>query len=354
MQDMSNNAVIVRKLMQSSEGYPKVGENIDFVRRPYDASQLQLSDNFPVLAKVLYISVDPFLKLRLIENLDADEEVTKPFEEGKPLSCYAVVTVIDSLSEKWKKGDRLFSFANWEEYTLLSTQTLESSCLITDKDDSMLKDYLGVLGMAGHTAYIGLKHVGHPKANETVLVSSACGAVGMMAGQLAKSFGCYVVGSAGSDEKVEFLKNELHFDDAFNYKKENYSDALKRTCPKGIDVYFDNVGGELLDTVFLHANLYARIIYCGALSQYCAKEPYGLKNTMQMITKCIRFEGFSYYYYYSLYWDECCSTIKKLLSEQKLHFKLDMKVGLEQTPEAFTSMLQGKNFGKVIVQVAQD
>uniref|UniRef100_A0A2N9F2Z4 Alcohol dehydrogenase-like C-terminal domain-containing protein n=1 Tax=Fagus sylvatica TaxID=28930 RepID=A0A2N9F2Z4_FAGSY len=208
--------------------------------------------------------------------------------------------------------------------------------------------------MPGLTAYGGFYEVCSPKKGEHVFISAASGAVGQIVGQFAKLFGCYVVGSAGSKEKVELLKNKFRFDEAFNYKEEPDLDAaLKRYFPKGIDIYFENVGGKMLDAVLLNMREHGRIAVCGMISQYNLDKPEGVHNLMYLISKRIRIEGFLVFDYYHLY-PKFVELVLSYIAEGKIVYVEDIAEGLESGPAALVGLFTGRNVGKQIVLVAHE
>jgi len=232
----------------------------------------------------------------------------------------------------------------WEQYTLLSKPNTLFKIHYTD--DVPLSYYVGILGMHGLTAYIGLYEVCTPKKGEYVYVSAAFGAVGQLVGQFAKLMGCYVVGSAGSQEKVDMLKNKLGFDEAFNYKEESDGAAtLKRYFPEGIDIYFDNVGGKMLDDVLLNMRFQGRIALCGMVSQYNLSEREGVKNLASLIYKRARMEGFGVVSYYHLY-PKFIDTILPYARQGKICYIEDIVEGLENAPKILEEVLHGRNLGK--------
>ncbi|GMY32957.1 2-alkenal reductase (nadp(+)-dependent) [Fagus crenata] len=208
--------------------------------------------------------------------------------------------------------------------------------------------------MPGMTAYAGFHEVCSPKKGEYVFVSAASGAVGQLVGQFAKLFGCYVVGSAGSKEKVELLKNKFGFDDAFNYKEEHDLDAaLKRYFPEGIDIYFENVGGKTLDAVLLNMRVHGRIAACGMISQYNLDQPEGVKNLMCLIYKRIHMQGFTVRDYYHLY-PKFLDIVLSYIKEGKIVYVEDIAEGLESGPAALVGLFSGRNVGKQVVVVARE
>jgi NADPH-dependent curcumin reductase CurA len=211
--------------------------------------------------------------------------------------------------------------------------------------------YVGALGMPGMTAYSSLYEIGKPKKGETIFISAASGAVGQIVGQLAKREGLFVVGSAGSDDKVKYLVDTLHFDAAFNYKKEKPLEALSKYCPKGIDIYFENVGGETLDAVLLVANRLCRIIACGMISQYNTADAYGVKNLINIVAKSITMTGFIVSDFWAKYDKEFYENMEKFIHDGQIVYQEDITKGLEHGAAAFIGMLKGQNFGKAMIQI---
>jgi hypothetical protein len=222
-----------------------------------------------------------------------------------------------------------------------------------DPSAAPLPRYLGALGMSGITAYFGLLEICHPQPGETVVVSGAAGSVGSVAGQIAKIHGCRVVGIAGSEEKCRYLVEELGFDAAINYKTEYVRKGLKQNCPDGINVFFDNVGGEILDTVLPLLALRARVSLCGAISQYNSTTGVvGPKNYLALLARRARMEGFVVFDYEDRY-AEATEALSRWIAEGKLKAKEDIVTGLETFPETLLKLYHGENFGKLILQVAQ-
>ncbi|XP_074281314.1 2-alkenal reductase (NADP(+)-dependent)-like [Silene latifolia] len=221
--------------------------------------------------------------------------------------------------------------------------------------DVPLSYYTGILGLPGLTAYAGLYEVGLPKKGDHVFVSAASGAVGQLVGQFAKWAGCYVVGSAGSQEKVDLLKNKFGFDEAFNYKEEEDLDAtLKRYFPEGIDIYFENVGGKMLDAVLPNMRLHGRIPVCGLISQYNLIEPEGVHNLFHLVSKRIRMEGFLVFDYYPHLYGKYMEMILPHIKEGTISYVEDIVEGLENAPAALIGLFSGKNIGKQLLVVARE
>ena len=202
------------------------------------------------------------------------------------------------------------------------------------------------------TAWVGMRNIGQPDEGETVFVSAASGAVGQIAGQIAKLKGCYVAGSVGSDEKVAYVIGELGFDAAFNYNTVSSLDvSLNEVCPSGIDVYFENVGGGMLEAVLLQLNPYARIVACGMISQYNLEEPEGVKNLSTMVGNKVKMQGFIVSDHMDLQ-PEFFAEMSKWMANGKIKYREDITRGVENAPAAFIGMLKGKNFGKQVIQIA--
>ncbi|OMO50975.1 Alcohol dehydrogenase superfamily, zinc-type [Corchorus capsularis] len=239
----------------------------------------------------------------------------------------------------------------WEEYSLLKSS---QGLFKIEHTDVPLSYYTGILGMPGMTAYAGFYEVCSPKKGEYVFVSAASGAVGQLVGQFAKLFGCYVVGSAGSKEKVDLLKNKFGFDEAFNYKEEpDMNEALKRYFPQGIDIYFENVGGKMLDAVILNMRIHGRIAVCGMISQYNLDQPEGVHNLMSIVYKRVRMEGFAVFDYYPQY-GKFLDLVLPNIREGKITYVEDIAEGLENGPAALIGLFSGRNVGKQVVVVARD
>ncbi|KAK3444315.1 hypothetical protein EUGRSUZ_H01880 [Eucalyptus grandis] len=293
-------------------------------------------DSGAIVVKNLYLACDPY-NLHLIKFST---------QLGSPVPGYGVARVLESGHPNFKKGDLVWGITRWEEYSLITTP---ETCFKIEHTDVPLSYYTGLLGMPSMTAYAGFFEVCSPKKGDTVFISAASGAVGQLVGQFAKLFGCYVVGSAGSKEK-----NKFGFDDAFNYKEELDLDAaLKRCFPEGIDIYFDNVGGKMLDAVLLNMKLHGRITLCGMISQYNLEQPEGIHNLMNLILKRVRMEGFVVTDYYHLY-PKFLETALPQIKEGKIVYMEDIAEGLENGPSALVRVFSGRNFGKQVVVVSRE
>ena len=290
-----------------------------------------------------YLSLDPTNR-----GWAATDTYLPAVKLGDVMRGGAIGAVEESRNQNFKPGDLVSGLLGWQEYAISNGAGLSK---LPNMPGLPVTAYMGLFGHIGLTAYCGLLDVGMPKEGETLVVSGAAGAVGSLVGQIGKIKGCHVVGIAGTDEKSKWLTEELGFDAAINYKTENVSEALKRNCPKGIDVYFDNVGGEILDAVLAQINLGARISLCGMISQYNATDrPAGPSNLAMLIIKRARMQGFLV----SDYMDRAQSAmtdIGRWYMEGKLKYRVDVVEGLEQTPRAVNKLFDGTNQGKLIVKV---
>uniref|UniRef100_A0A6M2FBZ7 Enoyl reductase (ER) domain-containing protein n=1 Tax=Populus davidiana TaxID=266767 RepID=A0A6M2FBZ7_9ROSI len=300
-----------------------------------------------VLVKNLYLSCDPYMR----ERMSASDGGFPSFELGKPLTGYGVAKILDSTHPNYKKGDLAWGFTGWEEYSLIVSPRI---LIKIEHTDVPLSYYTGILGMPGMTAYAGFYEICTPKKGEHVYISAASGAVGQIVGQFAKLSGCYVVGSAGSKEKVDLLKNKFGFDEAFNYKEEpDLTAALKRYFPEGIDIYFENVGGKMLDAVLANMRTLGRIAACGMISQYNLEKHEGVHNLTLIVWKQIRMQGFlaaSYYHLYPKFLEMALPYIK----QGKIVYVEDKTEGLETGPTSLLSLFTGQNVGKKLLVVARE
>ncbi|KAJ1395452.1 Polyketide synthase, enoylreductase domain [Sesbania bispinosa] len=301
-----------------------------------------------VLLKNLYLSCDPYMRILMSKDTATGLGSYTP---GSPLTGYGVAQVLESGHSDYKKGDLVWGFTKWEEYSLVPSAQIQFKIEHTDVP---LSYYTGILGMPGMTAYAGLFEVGSPKKGENVFVSAASGAVGQLVGQFAKLTGCYVVGSAGTKEKVDLLKNKLGYDEAFNYKEEpDLNATLKRYFPEGIDIYFENVGGKTLDAVLLNMRVHGRIPVCGMVSQYNLTQLEGVTNLANLIFKRVRMEGFAVFDFYHLY-SKFLEFVLPHIREGKVVYVEDIAEGLENGPAALVGLYSGRNVGKQVLVVARE
>jgi NADPH-dependent curcumin reductase CurA len=300
-----------------------------------------------MLIRSVFVSVDPYMRGRMNDV----KSYAPPVQIGGLMGGGAVGRVIESKNSSFREGDIVQGMFGWQEYAVSDGQGVRK----IDPTLAPISTSLGVLGMPGLTAYFGLLEICNPQPGETVVVSGAAGAVGSVAGQIAKIKRCRVVGIAGADDKVEYLTGELGFDGAFNYKTDrDYYEKLRELCPNGIDVYFDNVGGEISDAAMRLINTKARISICGQISQYNLEKPeLGPRLILTMLlVKQARAEGFLVFQFLERY-PEGLKQISDWIKEGKLKYKEDIEEGLENTPRAFMAMLKGRNTGKQLVKVSE-
>ncbi|KAM1508025.1 hypothetical protein ACFXTH_017380 [Malus domestica] len=343
-QVMSNKQVLLRDFVNGRSPT----ESDMYVATNSISLKVPPQDSNTVLVKNLYLSCDPMMRFLIMKS---DQRMSKYIypSPGSPICGYGVAKVLDSSHPEFKEGDLVWGLTKWEEYSLLPNP---ESLIKIHHTDVPLSYYTGILGMAGKTAYAGFFEVCRPKKGEYVFVSAASGAVGQLVGQFAKLAGCYVVGSAGSKEKVDLLKNKIGFDEAFNYKEEHDLDAaLKRYFPQGIDVYFEHVGGKLLDAVLLNMREHGRMAMCGMISQYNLPETQGIKNVMQIIFKRLHIHGFTHRDYDHIV-PEYYEFVLPHIRQGKLVYVEDIVEGLENGPAALVGLFNGRNVGKQVVALA--
>lgn len=297
-----------------------------------------------VLIRSLYLTVDPYMRGRMN---DAPSYI-EPFQLNQPPTGGVVGKVVESKSNKFKPGDIVTGTLEWSDYSVAKSKDLQK----LDPSLAPISTALGVLGMPGLTAYFGLLDMGQPKAGDTVVVSGAAGAVGMLVGQIAKIKGCRVVGIAGADDKVDYLLKDLKFDAAINYKSPKFAEELKKACPKGVDVYFDNVGGDITDAVMPLINKFARIVVCGQISMYNLEKPdIGPRHFRLILVRSATVRGFLIFDYADRY-PEGIRQMAQWIKEGKIKYRETITEGLENTPKAFIGLFKGENIGKQIVKIA--
>ncbi len=294
-----------------------------------------------VLVRIHYISLDPAMRGWMRDG----RSYIPPVKLGEVMRAGAVGEVVASRDPKFREGDYAVGTFGMQDYAIASAATAQK----VDANAAPLPLYLSALGMPGMTAYFGLLDVGAPKAGETVVVSAASGAVGALVGQIARIKGCRVVGLAGGAEKCAYVKDTLGFDAVIDYKNEDVGQGLSTHCPKGIDVYFDNVGGQILDEVLGRIARHARIVICGAISQYNSSAVEGPKNYMMLLVQHARMEGFVVFDYAQRY-AEGMQAMAGWLKDGSLKTKEDIVDGLETFPETFLKLFTGENFGKLSIK----
>ncbi|NMM27897.1 MAG: NADP-dependent oxidoreductase [Glaciimonas sp.] len=303
-----------------------------------------------IVVQTLYLSLDPAMRGWMNEG----KSYIRPVAIGEVMRAGGIGRVIASKSPKFAVGDSVCGGIGVQSYWVGAADDKTAGFYKVDSTMAPLPKYLNALGMPGMTGYFGLLEVGQPKAGETVVVSGASGAVGQTVGQVAKHKGCRVVGIAGGREKCDFVVNELGFDACIDYKNDALKDGLKQHCPNGVDVYFDNVGGEILDTVLTQINLKARIIICGAISQYNNTSAVkGPANYLALLVNRARMEGIVVFDYADRY-QVGMKEMAKWMKEGSFKTREDIVFGLEKFPETLLMLFEGKNFGKLVLQVAQE
>jgi len=303
-----------------------------------------------VLVKTLSLSLDPAMRGWMNEG----KSYIPPVEIGAVMRAGGVGKVIASNNPAFAVGDYVNAGLDVQEYCLIPEAQIKRSGMFKIDPRMGLTSWLNVLGMPGMTGYFGLMDVGQPKAGETVVVSGAAGAVGQTVGQIAKLKGCRVVGIAGGKAKCDWVVKELGFDACIDYKAGDVKAGLKEHCPKGVDIYFDNVGGDILDAVLTRITRGARIIICGAISQYNNTTPVkGPANYLSLLVNRARMEGIVVFDYADRY-PVAIAEMAGYLKEGKMKSKEDVVEGLENFPETLLKLFNGENFGKLVLQVAKD
>ncbi|GAC1359531.1 MAG: NADP-dependent oxidoreductase [Herpetosiphon sp.] len=311
----------------------------------FDSKPLPEPEQDQVVVKTLYLSLDPAMR----GWMDEGRSYIRPVAIGEVMLAVGVGKVTASRHPDFVVGDVVTGSLGIQTYALLPASELTK----IDPTVAPLPKYLHPLGFTGMTAYFGLLDVGQAKAGESVLVSAAAGAVGSLAGQIAKLKGCHVVGIAGGSTKCHYLTHELGFDAAIDYKTADLRAALTANCPSGVDLYFDNVGGDMLDTVLTRLRRGARVAICGAISQYNATQPHpGLKNYMSLLVNRARMQGFVVFDYAPRY-AEAARELAAWMAAGKLHSREHIVTGLETFPERLLMLFRGENDGKLILQVAE-
>ncbi|HEV8517702.1 MAG TPA: NADP-dependent oxidoreductase [Burkholderiales bacterium] len=289
-----------------------------------------------------YLSLDPYMRGRM----DDAKSYAAKAAVGDVMVGTAVGEVIESRHEKYRAGDFVETRTGWQLFGLSNGGGARK----VDPNYVPLSAYLGAVGMPGVTAWIGLNEHGRPKAGETVVVSAASGAVGSVVGQLAKLKGCKAVGIAGGRAKCDYVVNELGFDACIDYKAGNLDAGLDAACAKGVDIYYDNVGGPILDTVLGHMNAFSRIPLCGLISGYDDPNALAIKNFRSFLVNRIQLRGFICSDHLDL-WKLALKELATLVHEGKLRYRESIAVGLENAPKAFIGLLKGQNFGKQLVKL---
>lgn len=301
-----------------------------------------------MLLRAVYLSLDPYMRGRMSDA----ESYAAPVAINDVMVAGTVSQVEVSNHPDYEVGEWVLAYTGWQDYAISTGEMV----IKLGKNPQNPSYALGVAGMPGFTAYMGMLDIGQPKPGETIVVASATGPVGSTVGQIAKLKGCRVVGIAGGEEKCRYAKEELGFDECIDHKADDFAQQLKNACDNGIDVYFENVGGKVFDAVLPLLNTNARIPVCGLISQYNATElPQGTDHLpllmVNILTKRIKVQGFIIFDDYGHRYDEFAQDMNQWLAEGKIQYREQLVQGLENAPDAFIGLLEGKNFGKVVVQV---
>jgi len=304
-----------------------------------------------VLLRTIYLSLDPYMRSRMSDA----ESYAEPVAINGVMVGGSICCVEESKHTNFSQGDLVVAFGGWQDYSISNGEGL----LKLDKSTAKPSHALGPLGMPGLTAYMGLMDIGEPQTGETLVVAAASGAVGSLVGQIGKLKGCRVVGIAGSAEKCHYVENELGFDACLNHNDPDLAAQLAKACPRGIDIYFENVGGKILDAVIPLLNTKARIPLCGLISQYNATDlpagPNLLPQFMrQLLTKRVRIKGFIVFDDYGHRYGEFQQAMTPWVMSEQIKYKEHKIAGLENASTAFIGLLKGENFGKLIVQVGPE
>ncbi|MBP1932118.1 NADP-dependent oxidoreductase [Ammoniphilus resinae] len=326
-------------LVSRPKGIPTT-DNFQLVEQP-----MPVPAQGEALIRTLYLSVDPYMRGRMSDR----KSYVPPYNLQEPIGGGAIGEVIESKTPELQTGDLVVGPTGWQTHAIVMPKQVRK----IDPSIAPITTALGVLGMTGLTAYFGLLDIGQPKPNETVVVSGAAGAVGMVVGQIAKLKGCRVVGIAGSDNKINYLLNELKFDAAINYKTTtDLQEALQAACPNGIDVYFDNVGGEISDAALSLLNFQARIPVCGQISLYNQEEPdVGPRIQSQILISSAMMKGFIVGNYAERF-PEGAAELARWVKEGSIKYQENIVEGFENTVQAFLGLFKGENLGKQLVKVS--
>ncbi|KAH7238018.1 NADP-dependent leukotriene B4 12-hydroxydehydrogenase [Fusarium solani] len=342
-----NKTLIYKKI---PTGLPIPGEDLVVEDRKID---LDTPPTGGLILDVLQASFDPYLRGNMRDP--KIKSYAPALEANSPIVNATVSKVLKSDNPEYKEGDLVIAATPIAEYARVEDLVAQMVRKINNPYNFDIGLFLGPLGMPGLTAWSGLYKVGKPKKGETIFISSAAGAVGQIVGQIAKREGLTVIGSVGSDEKLDFIINELGFDSGFNYKREKPMDALKRLAPNGIDIYFENVGGEHLEAALEHMNPGGRIPTCGMMSGYNTSpaDLPGIKNLLYIVSKQIVMQGFIVFNpeFGPAYYKEHQESLQKWLAEGSIKVKLSVTDGISNAAEGFVGMLEGKNFGKAVLKV---
>ncbi len=326
-----------------------LGEPNDDCFRMDEVANPDLGSN-EILIKTCWLSLDPYMRGRMNDM----KSYTEPMQIGDVMTGESTGIVEESNSDKWQVGDRVAAHMGWQAYIVAKGD--DARLMKVDLDNGTLSAHLGVVGMPGRTAYFGLTEVGKPKVGETLVVAAASGAVGSAVGQIAKILGLRSIGIAGGSEKCRYVKEELQFDDCLDYKSENFAEKLGLACPDGVDIYFENVGGEVTKTVAPLLNQGARVPICGYISNYNdeditkAETPFHILKQLKTVPE----HRFFVVYEWQDRYEEATRQLGQWIKDGLLKYRESIGEGLENAPELLRGLLKGKNFGKQLVKVAEE
>ncbi|KAI1073624.1 NAD(P)-binding protein [Whalleya microplaca] len=346
---VANKSLIFKKI---PSGNIVPGEHLVVEERPFDLNAVPFGG---LVVELLSASFDPYMRSKMRDAKIWSYEPAFPLNE--PIANGSIARVLKSDSNEYKEGDVISAYLPFSQYAAVSSEQLVKAVKIDNPYNLPLDYFLGPLGMPGLTGFAGLHEIGQPKKGETIFISSAAGAVGSIVGQICKREGLTVIGSVGSDEKLDFIINELGFDSGFNYKKERPGDALARLAPNGIDIYFENVGGEHLEAALANIKIRGRIVICGVIEGYNKpmEERYGVRNLLEMFAKRLTMRGFLVFDedFGPKYTKEHQASVQRWISEGSFKVKLHVTHGLDHAAEGLRDIYEGKNFGKAILKIKE-
>ncbi|KAI4264115.1 MAG: hypothetical protein L6R42_000777 [Xanthoria sp. 1 TBL-2021] len=349
---VQNKGLIFKQIPQ---GWPVPGKDLVIEDQGFDLNTEPPQDG--ITTQNFYVSFDPYQRGRM--RAPESKSYFPSFELGKAITNSAVAKVLKSSNSKFSEGDIVVGMIGTEEYSIVSAEVTNSMMRKLDNPHNLdPRLFIGALGMPGLTAYSSFYDIGEPKKGETIFISAASGAVGQIVGQLAKHEGLTVIGSVGSDEKLDFITKDLNFDSGFNYKKEKPADALKRLAPDGIDIYYENVGGEHLDAALEQMTKFGRIVVSGMVSQYNIESPdqrYGVKNLSFMYMKRLKMRGFIVADpdMGPKYAVDHMKNVSQWIHDGTFKAQQSITEGIDNAIEGFLGMLKGENFGKAVLTIRE-
>ncbi|KAL8672515.1 MAG: hypothetical protein Q9168_003018 [Polycauliona sp. 1 TL-2023] len=349
---VQNKGLIFKQVPQ---GFPVPGKDLVVEDQGFDLDAEPPKDG--VTTQNFFLSFDPYQRGRM--RAPENKSYFAPFELGKAITNSAVAKVLKSSNSKFAEGDVVVGMIGTEEYSVVPAEVANSILRKLDNPHNLdPRLFIGALGMPGLTAYSSFYDIGEPKKGETIFISAASGAVGQIVGQLAKHEGLTVIGSVGSDKKLDFITKDLKFDSGFNYKKEKPADALKRLAPNGIDIYYENVGGDHLDAALEAMTNFGRIVACGMVSQYnveSADQRYGVKNLSLMVGKRLKMRGFivsdpEMGPHYAV---DHQKNVSQWIHDGSFKAQQSITEGIDNAADGFLGMLKGENFGKAVLTIRE-